>query len=131
MFYSTRSKLIARFLSVSFLVGGVSLFISSQLLYNAVLSEATSRVSLDLNSAREIYLHRIDRVKVALRIKSMGLRFRSDLKSLNAAKLVNRVRRVTQQAELDFADILTKEGKTLCRKVSTQTRGYCRGDRCS
>jgi len=115
MFYSTRSKLIASFLSVSFLVGGVSLFISSQLLYKAVLSEATNRVSLDLNSAREIYLHRIDRVKVALSIKSMGLGFRSDLKSLNAAELVNRVRRVAQQAELDFAGILTKEGTTLCR----------------
>jgi two-component system NtrC family sensor kinase len=115
IFYTTRSKLIASFLGVSFLVGGVSSFIGSQLLYKAVLSEATSRVSLDLNSAREIYLHRIDRVKVALSIKSMGLGFRSDLKSLNVAELVNRVRRVAQQAELDFAGILTKEGTTLCR----------------
>jgi len=40
MFSSTRSKLIASFLGVSFLVGVVSLFIGGQLLYKSVLSEA-------------------------------------------------------------------------------------------
>jgi len=52
MFYSTRSKLIANFLGVVFLVGVVSLVIGGQLLYKAVLGEATNRVRLDLNAAR-------------------------------------------------------------------------------
>jgi len=115
MFYSTRSKLIASFLGVSFLVGAVSLFIGGQLLYKAVLSEATNRVSLDLNSAREIYINRINRVEISLSIKTLGLGFRSDLERHDAPELVNRIRRVAQHAELDFAGIVTKQGETLCR----------------
>ena len=115
MFYSTKSKLIASFLGVSFLVGVVSLFIGAQLLYKSVLSEATNRVSLDLNSAREIYLNHINRVKISLSIKTLGLGFRSDLERHNAPELVNRIRRVAHHAELDFAGIITREGKTLCR----------------
>jgi len=53
MFSSTRSKLIASFLGVALLVGVFSLFIGGQLLYKSVLSEATNRVRLDLNAARE------------------------------------------------------------------------------
>jgi len=115
MFSSTRSKLIVSFLVVSFLVGVVSLFIGGQLLYKSVLSEATNRVSLDLNSAREIYLTHINRVKNSLSIKSLGLGFRSDLETHDASELVNRIRRLAQYAELDFAGIVTKEGQTLCR----------------
>ena len=80
MFYSTRSKLIASFLGVTLLVGAVSLFIGGQLLYKAVLSEATNRVRLDLNAAREIYLNRIETVKTSLNITTLGCGFRSALK---------------------------------------------------
>jgi len=115
MFYSTRSKLIASFLGVSLLVGAVSLFIGGRLLYRAVLNEATNRIRLDLNSAREIYLMRGKLVKVSLSIKALGLGFRSALKRHDTSDLINRIRRVAQHAELDFAGIITREGKTLCR----------------
>ena len=115
MFYSTRSKLIASFLVVSFLVGAVSLFIGGQLLYKAVLSEATNRVRLDLNSAREIYLARIRNISCPLSITTLGFGFLSSLKMHDAPELVTRLRRLAQQAELDFAGIVTNEGTTLCR----------------
>ncbi|UCF71962.1 MAG: cache domain-containing protein [Deltaproteobacteria bacterium] len=115
MLYSTRSKLIASFLGVSLLVGAVSLFIGGQLLYKAVFSEATNRIRLDLNAAREIYLTRINSVKVSLNITTLGDEFRLELKRYDAPKLVNRLRRMAQHAELDFAGIVTGEGKTLCR----------------
>lgn len=115
MLYSTRSKLIASFLGVSLLVGAVSLFIGGELLYKAVFSEATNRIRLDLNAAREIYLTRINSVKVSLNITTLGDEFRSELKRYDAPELVNRLRRMAQHAELDFAGIVTGEGKTLCR----------------
>jgi len=115
LFYSTRSKLIASFLGVSFLVGAVSLFIGVQLLYKAVLNEATNRVRLDLNAARELYLNRINSVKVSLNITTLGFEFRSALKRHDAPELVNRLRRLAQHAELDFAGIVTNKGTTLCR----------------
>jgi two-component system NtrC family sensor kinase len=115
MLSSTRSKLIASFLGVSFLVGGLSLFIGGQLLYKSVLSEATNRVRLDLNSAREIYNTRIEKVKCPLSITTLGFGFLSTLEKEDAPELVVRLRRLAKEAKMDFAGIITKEGKTLCR----------------
>lgn len=115
VFYSIRSKLIASLLGVSFLVGGVSLFIGGQLLYRAVISEARNRVSLDLNAAREIYLARINTTEVALNITSLGPGFVLEVKRHETAKLVSRLRRLAESASLDFAGIVTNKGATLCR----------------
>jgi len=115
VFYSTRSKLILSFLGVSILVSGVALIVGGQLLYNAVLNEATTRVSLDLNAAREIYLSRVKVIKVALNVTTLGPVFRTSLENQDARKLVGLLRNVAQQTDLDFAGIVTKEGKTLCR----------------
>ena len=100
---------------VSFLVGVVSLLIGGQLLYKAVLTEATNRVRLDLNAAREIYQTRIKTIRCPLTITTLGFGFLSALKTHDAPDLVNRLRRLSQQAELDFGGIVTNEGTTLCR----------------
>ena len=115
MFYSTRSKLILSFLGISVLVCGVALLVGGQLLYKAVLNEANTRISLDLNAAREIYLSRINGVKVALNLTSGGPVFRTALERHDIQTLVNRLSVVAQQTDLDFMGIITKDGKTLCR----------------
>jgi two-component system NtrC family sensor kinase len=115
LFYSTRSKLILSFLGVSILVSGVALIVGGQLLYKAVLNEATTRIRLDLNAAREIYLSQVKVIKVALNVTTLGPVFRASLEKHDAQKLVDLLRNVAQQTGLDFAGIVTKEGKTLCR----------------
>jgi two-component system NtrC family sensor kinase len=115
LFYSTRSRLIIGFLGVSILVGIISLIIGSELLYRAVLNEATMRISLDLNVAREIYLSRIKTMNVALNIATLDPEFSSLLGKGETGKLLNKVRNVAQQSELDFAGIVTQDGRTLCR----------------
>jgi len=114
MFSSTRSKLIGSFLGVSFLVGVVSLFIGGQLLYKSVLSEATNRVSLDLNAAREIYLSRIKAIQCPLTVTSLEPVFRAALKKREVSELIPRLETVARRAELDFVGIVRKEGETLC-----------------
>jgi len=115
VFYSTRSKLILSFLGISFLVCGVALLVGGQLLYKAVLNEANTRISLDLNAAREIYLSRIKGIKVALNITSVGPVFRTALEKHDVQTLVNRLNVVAQQMELDFMGIVSKDEKALCR----------------
>ncbi len=115
MLYSTRSKLVIGFLSVSFLVGVVSLLVGGQLIYKAVVNEATNRIRLDLNAAREIYSTRINNVAVSLNITTLGRGFCSALEMRDAPQLVGRLMRLAQQTELDFAGIVTNDGKTLCR----------------
>jgi two-component system NtrC family sensor kinase len=125
MFYSTRSKLIASFLGVCLLVGAVSLLIGVQLLYKAVLSEATNRVRLDLNAAREIYQTRIKTIRIPLSTTVLGPGFRSALENKEIPDLVSRLERLARNAELDFAGIVTKEGTTLCKigKGSAANKG--------
>jgi two-component system NtrC family sensor kinase len=115
MFYTTRSKLIASFLGVSLLVGGVSLFIGGQLLYKAVLGEATNRVRLDLNAAREIYLNRIKSIVCPLSVACMEPALRSALKEKDVSQITPRLETVEKRAELDFVGAVTREGNTLCR----------------
>lgn len=115
MFYSTRSRLIIGFLGVSILVGIISLVIGSGLLYRAVLNEATMRISLDLNAAREIYISRTKTMNVALNIATLDPEFRSLLSEGDTKRLLNKVRNVAQQSELDFAGIVGKDGRTVCR----------------
>jgi two-component system, NtrC family, sensor kinase len=115
MFYTTRSKLIASFLGVSLLVGGVSLFFGGRLLYKAVLSEATNRVRLDLNTARETYLNRIKSIACPLSVASMEPTLRSALKARDVSEITPRLETVEKRAELDFVGAVTREGDTLCR----------------
>jgi two-component system NtrC family sensor kinase len=115
MFYSTRSKLIASFLGVVFLVGAVSLVMGGQLLYKAVLGEATNRVRLDLNAAREIYLNRIKSITCPLSVSSMEPALRSALKARDVSEITPRLETVEKRAELDFVGAVTREGDTLCR----------------
>ncbi len=115
VFYSIRSKLIASLLGVSFLAGGVSLFIGGQLLYKAILSEARNRVSLDLNAAREIYLARINTIEVALKTTSLGPGLKLAAERKDVAELIGRLRRLAESASLDLAGIVTSRGLMLCR----------------
>ncbi|MFO8164215.1 MAG: hypothetical protein R6T98_06760, partial [Desulfatiglandales bacterium] len=114
MFYSTRSKLIASFLGAFFLLGVVFLFIGGKLLNNAILSEATNRVRLDLNAAREIYLSRINGIRCPLTITSLEPTFRSSIKKREVSELLPRLETIARSAELDFVGIVRKEGETLC-----------------
>jgi two-component system NtrC family sensor kinase len=68
-----------------------------------------------LNAAREIYLTRINSVKVSLNITTLGFGFWSALKKYNTLEIVTRLRRMAQHADLHFAGIITREGETLCR----------------
>jgi len=115
VFYSIKFNLIASFLGASLLVGAVSLFVGGHLLYEAVLSEATNRVRLDLNAAREMYLNRINCVEISLKMTTLGYGFRSVLTKYDSPELVNRLKRLAQHADLDFAGIVTEKGETLCR----------------
>ena len=115
MLYSIRSKLIAGLLGVTFLVGAVSLVVGSELLERAVLSEATNRVHLDLNAAREIYLSRAKTVEISLHITTLGFGFISAVQDRTLPDLLLRLQRMSAHTGLDFAGIETEAGEIICR----------------
>ena len=115
MFYSTRSKLLASFLGVTLLVGAVSLFIGVHLIDQNVFGEALNRVQQDLSAAYEMYQTRIKQVKTSLSITTLGFAFISSVSERNTADLVIRLERMGRLAELDFAGIVSGDGRTICR----------------
>jgi two-component system NtrC family sensor kinase len=115
MFYSFRSKIIASFLGVTFLVGLVSLLFGGHLLTKSVLGEARNRVAQDLNAAREMYDNRIKMIEVALNITTLGYGFIVTLRDRDTSDLVFRLGRMAQHAGLDFAGITDEKGQTICR----------------
>ncbi len=115
MFYSTRAKLLAGFLGVTLLVGVVSLVIGVHLIDRNVFGEALHRVQRDLNAAHELYLSRVKQVKTALSITTLGFAFISSVSGRDTTDLGIRLERLSRLAELDFAGIVTADGRTLCR----------------
>jgi len=115
MLYSIRAKLIAGFIGVSFVVGAFSLVVGTYLLDKAVGSEALMRVSLDLNSARELYRVRTTAIEVPLNVTTLGYGFIAALKERDIPDLIFRLGRMADYASLDFAGIVDSEGSPLCR----------------
>lgn len=115
MFYSTRSRLVISFLAVALLVCGVALLVGGRVLYHAVLNEATSRVRLDLNAAREIYEERGKRISIALNLTSMALLSHVDLDGNAVPPVVDRLTAIADRSDLDFLGVVTRDGKVLCR----------------
>ncbi len=110
---STRLRLVASFLAVTLLVGGLSLLVGTQLIYRAVLREAQARISLDLNAAREIYDDRERSTLLALNVAAgdQSLRGASDL--LSAGRLSTRLAEVAEAGTLDFVGLVSADGRRL------------------
>jgi two-component system, NtrC family, sensor kinase len=115
MLHSIRAKLIASFIGVSLVVGAFSLVVGTHLLDRTVRSEASMRVSLDLNSARELYRVRTKTIEIALNITTLGYGFIVALKEQDTADLISRLERMSEYATLDFAGIVDGKGRPLCR----------------
>jgi two-component system, NtrC family, sensor kinase len=107
--------LILSFLGIALLVGSVALLVGIRLLYGAFLNEATTRVRLDLNAAREIYLSRIKLIRTVLNLTSIGPVFQSEVERLDLAKLTSRLKGVGRQADLDFLGVVARDGRNICR----------------
>lgn len=127
MFHSTRFKLIFSFLCVSFLVGGISLFIGAQLLYDAVLREATNQTRLAINSAEDVYHTNVRFIEMALNITTLGKGFRNSFIDRNVPDLVDRLDRMAKNAGLDFSGVTLTDGRTLCR-TSGKAKGGLQPD---
>ena len=115
MLHSTRFKLIFSFLCVSFLVGGISLFIGARLLYDAVLREGTNQTRLALTAAEDVYRTNIRFIDLALNITTLGMGFRNSFMDRNVPDLIDRLDRLAKNADLDFSGIALSDGRTLCR----------------
>jgi len=113
--YTTRFRLISAFLGVCILVGGLSLLVGAQLLNKSVLNEATNRVRLDLNAAREIYNNVETRLRLALQIAGQERSCLEAVSLQDTEYLHDRLRVLAREMQLDFAGIVDPTGRALVR----------------
>jgi len=125
VFYRTQFRLTLSVLSVSLLVGLLALFVGSGIINRAVLSEASTRISQDLNAAREIYSNQEERINLALEVTTLDNDFRNALRLGNVETLLKRLQEVADYVELDFAAIADTDGNIVCRigKGTGETTG--------
>jgi two-component system NtrC family sensor kinase len=116
--YTTRFRLISAFLGVCILVGGLSLLVGVQLLNKSVLNEATNRVRLDLNAAREIYNNVETRLRLALQIAGQERACLEAVSLQDTGYLHDRLSVLAREMQLDFAGIVDPSGRTLVRLSS-------------
>jgi two-component system NtrC family sensor kinase len=113
--YTTRFRLISAFLGVCILVGGLSLLVGVQLLNKSVLNEATNRVRLDLNAAREIYNNVETRLRLALQIAGQERSCLEAVSLQDTEYLTDRLNALAREMQLDFAGVVDPDGRTLVR----------------
>ncbi|MBU8914058.1 MAG: cache domain-containing protein, partial [Spirochaetales bacterium] len=113
--YSTRFRLIAAFLGVSLSVGGLSLLVGAGLLHRNVLHEASDRVRLDLNAAREIYNNVESRALLACSIASQQPGLQRAVIEADSSTAQSRIQAIANQARMDFAGLILPNGETFVR----------------
>jgi hypothetical protein len=80
-----------------------------------VLNEATNRIRMDLNEAREIYRSRSKVINLTLNLTSTGQIFRSAIKDWDAQTILLRLNDAAGKSELDFMGMVSSYGRILCR----------------
>ncbi len=118
--YTTRFRLISAFLGVCILVGGLSLLVGGQLLNKSVLNEATNRIRLDLNAAREIYYNDETRLRLALQIASQEQSCLEAVSFRNTDYVKDRLGALAREMLLDFAGVVDPSGRTLVRLTGAE-----------
>ena len=114
MIFATRFRLIWSFISVSVLVGGLSLVVGAWLISRTAFGEVETRVRLDLNVAREMYRTRERAQLQGLRLLAADEAVRAAALSGNAPALRPRLRVLADTFGLDFAGAVGQDGKLIC-----------------
>ena len=102
---------------MTLLVGVLSLFAGMQLIYRAVLREAQTRVSLDLNSAREIYDDREKSALLALMVAAAGRGLRAAVHGQDSEEVSGRLAELAAVAGLDFAGVVMADGTRVASRA--------------
>ena len=89
--------------------------VGGQLLNKSVLNEATNRIRLDLNAAREIYNNDETRLRLALQIAGQERSCLEAVSVRDTEYVKDRLGALAREIRLDFAGVVDPGGRTLVR----------------
>jgi two-component system NtrC family sensor kinase len=123
------AKLVASFLLVIVITSGTATIIGVHLLNRAIVREAQSKVTLDLNSARQIYDQRLRDIEQTLAftaLRKFGVK--RALAENNRQLLTKSLHDAMQQNRLDILAITDSTGVVVARAHNPLTYGDRRAD---
>ncbi len=101
---------------MTIMVGGISLFVGTYLINGAVVSEATNRIRLDLNAAREIYLNVERRIEAGLTIAALEQDWDKYIYNQDFQRVHNKLNSIARVLDLDFTGFVKNDYTTFCRQ---------------
>ena len=119
-----RLKLVVSFLIVIIITGSIATFIGSHLIDKGIVREAQSKVTLDLNSARQIYtlrLRDIEKGMVFTAMREFGVK--KALQEKNIELLKESLYKTRKEGGMDICAITDKNGNVILRAHNPEVFG--------
>ena len=120
---SLKTKLIASFLIVVTISGVVATIVGVRVIGNGIVRQAQEKVRLDLNSAREIYSHKLKDIENVVLFTSIRIFIKEALFQKNRALLYEKLREAREKAHLDILTITDSTGRVVARTTNPAVYG--------
>jgi two-component system NtrC family sensor kinase len=116
-------KLIVSFLVVVAISGIVATIVGVRLIGRGIVRQAQEKVELDLNSAREIYYHKLKEIEYVVSLTNIRDSIKEGLIQENRELLSQRLGDVREKFHLDILTITDRTGRVVLRSSNPSAYG--------
>ena len=118
------TKLILSFLLIIVITSAIFTVVGIQLINNRIVTEAQEKVGRDLNSAREIYLSKLNHINDVVRLTADRYYIKDALISGNVGSFAEELVRVKDSEGLDLLTITDPSGNVYLNESVLPEYGY-------
>lgn len=120
---SLQAKLVASFLVVVIISGLTATIVGVRLIGRGIVRQAQEKVRMDLNSAREIYNHKLRDIENVIRFTTIRSLVREALVQRDLEILKDKLEVVRKEAHLDILTITDETGRVVLRSHNPESHG--------
>lgn len=125
---SLQAKLVASFLVVVVISGLTATIVGVRLIGRGIVLQAQEKVGMDLNSAREIYNHKLRDIENVIRFTAIRSLMREALVQQDVGILKDKLEEVRKEAHLDILTITDETGRVVLRSHNPESYGDSQAD---
>jgi two-component system NtrC family sensor kinase len=123
-----KAKLVVSFLVVVTISGVIAMIVGVRLIGSGIVRQAQEKVRLDLNSAREIYNHKLKDIEDVVSFTSIRDSILDALSQENREILNNRLGEVREKVRLDILAVTDRTGRVVFRSQNPEIYGDSQAD---
>jgi len=125
---SLKAKLVVSFLIVIAISGFITTIVGVRLIGSGIVKQAQEKVRMDLNSAREIYSHKLEGIENVISFTAIRGSVRDALSQQDLELLNNRLGEVREKARLDILTVTDRAGRVVFRSHNPEVYGDSQAD---